>query len=128
NATAVNSAPSSNLCSAGAASSVTGNGPWSWSCAGSNGGTSASCSATVSTGGTGINCAEGSHVDPTSNQCVADTTPATGVSTIKTKDDIWRYLYGCVLSNPSPTSAQVSAWESAGVPSVAAAYQDFFDS
>ncbi|MFZ4462167.1 MAG: glycoside hydrolase family 44 protein, partial [Patescibacteria group bacterium] len=33
------------LCSAGNASQVNGNGPWSWSCQGSNGGTTASCSA-----------------------------------------------------------------------------------
>lgn len=41
----VSSAPSSNLCATGTASSVTGAGPWSWSCAGSSGGTTASCSA-----------------------------------------------------------------------------------
>ncbi len=39
------SAPSANLCSAGAASSVTGSGPWSWTCAGVRGGTNANCSA-----------------------------------------------------------------------------------
>ena len=39
------SAPTTNLCSAGAATTVTGSGPWSWSCAGSNGGTMAICSA-----------------------------------------------------------------------------------
>ncbi len=38
-------APSSNLCSAGKASKVTGTGPWDWNCSGSNGGTTASCSA-----------------------------------------------------------------------------------
>jgi len=36
-----------NLCSAGAASAVNGTGPWSWSCNGSNGGTTASCAATA---------------------------------------------------------------------------------
>jgi hypothetical protein len=41
------SAPTSNLCSAGTASTVTGAGPWSWTCAGSNGGTTASCSANL---------------------------------------------------------------------------------
>jgi len=41
----VSSAPSSNLCASGTASSVTGAGPWSWSCAGSSGGTTANCSA-----------------------------------------------------------------------------------
>ncbi len=39
------SKPTSNLCSKGSASSVNGNGPWSWSCNGSNGGSSAQCSA-----------------------------------------------------------------------------------
>jgi hypothetical protein len=33
------------LCSAGTPSAVSGNGPWSWSCLGSNGGTTATCSA-----------------------------------------------------------------------------------
>jgi hypothetical protein len=36
-------APSAGLCSAGTASSVAGTGPWAWSCAGTNGGSSASC-------------------------------------------------------------------------------------
>src|SRR3989338_1094375 len=39
------SAPSSNLCSAGTASSVTGSGPWNWSCTGTTGTTPAQCSA-----------------------------------------------------------------------------------
>jgi pimeloyl-ACP methyl ester carboxylesterase len=38
-------APTTNLCSQGTASSVSGSGPWAWSCAGANGGTTASCSA-----------------------------------------------------------------------------------
>lgn len=38
-------APASGLCSAGTASSVSGKGPWSWSCAGYNGGTIVSCDA-----------------------------------------------------------------------------------
>jgi 2',3'-cyclic-nucleotide 2'-phosphodiesterase (5'-nucleotidase family) len=41
-------APSANLCSIGIASVVSGNGPWSWTCAGSNGGSTASCSANKS--------------------------------------------------------------------------------
>jgi hypothetical protein len=40
NGVTVGSAPATNLCSAGTASAVTGNGPWNWSCAG-NGGTTA---------------------------------------------------------------------------------------
>ena len=38
-------APTTNLCLAGTASAVSGAGPWSWTCAGSNGGSTASCSA-----------------------------------------------------------------------------------
>ena len=38
-------APTANLCSAGKASKVTGKGPWTWTCAGSNGGATPSCSA-----------------------------------------------------------------------------------
>ncbi len=39
------SAPSANLCSIGAASAVSGIGPWTWTCAGSCGGESANCRA-----------------------------------------------------------------------------------
>ena len=45
NGSTVASKPTANLCSAGTASTVTGLGPWSWTCNGSNGGTNASCSA-----------------------------------------------------------------------------------
>src|SRR5882724_83111 len=48
NGTTASSAPSSNLCSTGTSSSVAGSGPWTWSCGGSNCGTTASCSALAS--------------------------------------------------------------------------------
>jgi hypothetical protein len=41
------SAPASSLCAEGTASAVTGNGPWSWTCAGSGGGTNTNCSANI---------------------------------------------------------------------------------
>ena len=44
---AVGVAPTANLCSAGTASALSGSGPWSWTCAGSNGGTTDSCSAST---------------------------------------------------------------------------------
>ena len=44
------SAPTSNLCGAGTASAVTGSGPFNWSCTGINTGTTASCTASLSTG------------------------------------------------------------------------------
>ena len=37
--------PTTGLCGTGAVSPVSGTGPWTWSCAGSNGGTTASCDA-----------------------------------------------------------------------------------
>ena len=43
------SAPAVNLCSAGTESSVSGSGPWSWTCAGANGGTTSTCSASLQT-------------------------------------------------------------------------------
>ncbi len=45
------SAPTSGLCSAGTASGVSGSGPWTWSCTGTNGGSTASCSASKSATG-----------------------------------------------------------------------------
>lgn len=47
NGLALASAPVSGLCSAGTASAVSGTGPWSWTCAGSGGGSTASCGATL---------------------------------------------------------------------------------
>jgi len=42
---AVSSKPTTNLCASGATSTVSGTGPWNWSCAGTNGGSPASCTA-----------------------------------------------------------------------------------
>lgn len=48
------SAPSSNLCSTGSPTGVTGSGPYSWSCTGSGGGTTASCGSNRACAGTTI--------------------------------------------------------------------------
>ncbi len=45
NGIAVTSLPVAGLCNTGTASGVTGSGPWSWTCSGSNNGTDAACSA-----------------------------------------------------------------------------------
>ena len=50
NGATLTSAPTANLCSAGTASAVTGTGPWNWTCIGSGGGTTASCSAQLQGG------------------------------------------------------------------------------
>ncbi|MDD3370353.1 MAG: OmpA family protein [Alphaproteobacteria bacterium] len=47
NGKAVSSQPVSNLCKKGTESSVTGTGPWTWTCTGSNNGNDASCSAPI---------------------------------------------------------------------------------
>jgi len=77
NGTNVSSKPTTNLCTTGIASPVTGTGPWSWSCIGQNGGTNAGCSAnpsnwiinvtmagsgsgTVNSDPAGISCSSGS--------------------------------------------------------------------
>lgn len=48
NGQTLTAAPSSNLCSVGTTSAVSGSGPWNWTCAGTGGGTTASCSANLS--------------------------------------------------------------------------------
>ena len=53
NSQTFSSAPTSGLCSTGTPSSVSGSGPWSWTCTGSNGGSTANCSAQLSGGGGG---------------------------------------------------------------------------
>ena len=47
NGTTVSTTPTTNLCSVGAASSVSGSGPWTWTCAGTGGGSTATCSASL---------------------------------------------------------------------------------
>src|SRR6516162_6278224 len=55
------SAPTTNLCSAGTAGAVSDIGSlWTWSCVGGKGGSTASCSAPVSTSGTGTSSGTGS--------------------------------------------------------------------
>lgn len=49
NGTTVSTAPTTNLCATGAASSVIGSGPWGWNCNGSNGGANVACSALLAT-------------------------------------------------------------------------------
>jgi hypothetical protein len=46
----LSSIPSGNLCSVGTASAVSGTGPWAWTCAGANGGSTSNCLANVALG------------------------------------------------------------------------------
>jgi hypothetical protein len=75
-------APTANLCTAGTASAVSGSGPWSWSCAGSSGGSTATCSATEVASAQPVNGTCGSSnggsdsTAPTANLCTAGTASA----------------------------------------------------
>jgi hypothetical protein len=68
NGTTVSSAPTTNLCSVGTASTVTGSGPWSWTCTGTGGGTIASCAA-LKSGSSGGDDGDGSG-GVVNGQCV----------------------------------------------------------
>jgi len=77
---ALTAAPAANLCNSGTASSVSGSGPWTWSCAGANGGTTASCTAskqaevvTAVNGACGASDGQTLIVAPTANLCSAGT-------------------------------------------------------
>jgi hypothetical protein len=72
NGATVSSAPTANLCLVGAASPASGTGPWTWTCAGINGGVTASCSANKAN--TAVNGACGS-----ANGKPTQTAPRTGL-------------------------------------------------
>jgi hypothetical protein len=64
--------PTSDLCTAGTVSKVTGKGPWDWSCEGSNGGATARCSARLEVNGAcGTANGESFLTEPRSNLCIA---------------------------------------------------------
>jgi hypothetical protein len=73
------SAPTTNLCNVGLPSSVTGSGPWNWSCSGSGGGSPASCTAFLSS--TTGQCGSANNgyflTAPTTNLCNATQAPPT---------------------------------------------------
>lgn len=80
NGVARTTAPTTGLCSVGTPSAVTGGGPWSWTCIGSNVGSTASCSAPVAPTNVNGNCAS------THYSCLA------GVSTNQqTLSDRWTW-------------------------------------
>jgi hypothetical protein len=99
NGVAVSTAPSTNLCSAGTASGVTGSGPWDWTCAGSEGGSTASCSAppTFTNGQCGSMNGAVTNVTPTSGLCNAGT--ASAVS----GNDVWDWI--CTGSSGGSTAS-----------------------
>lgn len=92
------SAPTTNLCSAGTASAVTGSGPWTWSCAGSGGGSTAVCSALLAVNGS-CGSADGVPVNsvPTTGLCSAGTASAVAGS--------GPWTWSCAGSNGGSTAS-----------------------
>jgi len=112
NGSSTTTAPTTNLCSAGAATTVSGAGPWTWSCNGSNGGTNASCSAPLQ-GASSCGTANGVAVSsaPTSGLC-----PSGQTASSVTGAGPWAWT--CTLSGASPIncSAPVLPPSSSGTP------------
>ena len=79
NGTNVYTIPTVNFCSTGTASSVSGSGPWNWTCIGQNTGSTVSCSANKKVDGV---CGSSSGVylssPPTSNLCSTGTASTSG--------------------------------------------------
>lgn len=70
------SIPTTNLCVDGSTPTVSGTGPWSWTCLGQNSGDSASCSASKNVDAVcGISAGQSSYTVPTTNLCVDGSTP-----------------------------------------------------
>ena len=102
--------PTANLCTAGTASTITGSGPWSWTCAGSNGGSTASCSDKLAA--TPVNGACGSangttvSAKPTANLCTAGT-----ASTVSGSGP---WAWSCAGSNGGSTASCTDKLASTG--------------
>lgn len=75
--------PTSNLCAAGVPSVVSGNGhPWSWTCDGLNGGSSANCSATITSYHINFFAATGGAVSGATSQIIDYGGSATAVTAV----------------------------------------------
>jgi len=101
NLVAVSTAPTSGLCSIGNASTVSGSGPWSWGCAGSNGGTTASCSAPLQTITVNGVCGP-------ANSIAVSTTPTSGLCSIGSASTVsgsGPWSWGCAGSNGGTTAS-----------------------
>lgn len=108
NGQTLSTAPTSNLCSVGVASAVSGSGPWNWSCAGTNGGTTASCSASkVTTTGSQGSVPQGL---PSNLFVGLSANPATGLSWVKNSGVTWGMCYQYISSGVAPSQSWVTTW------------------
>jgi uncharacterized repeat protein (TIGR01451 family) len=76
------SAPADNLCSAGSPTPLLGSGPWSWSCAGLSGGTTAECSADMQTHTLTYSADANGTISGSSPQTVAHGSGGTAVTAV----------------------------------------------
>lgn len=104
----LSSAPSTNLCSVGAASAISGSGPWTWSCAGSNGGTTATCSAqrAVATG------SQGSVPSGLPSTLFVGLSAQMGAQQnwVKSSGVPWAVCYQYIASGVLPSQSWVTTW------------------
>lgn len=98
------SKPSTGLCISGASSTVLGSGPWSWSCIGSNGGTTASCAASLYIAPVSGRCGSSNGASvfttPTTNLC------SSGNSTSVSGNGPWSW--SCTGSNGGSSASCVA--------------------
>lgn len=111
NGQSLSSKPSTNLCTTGTASSVTGNGPWAWDCAGSNGGTTAQCAASLKAtpvnGTCGASNGESMSSAPITNLCTA------GAASVVSGSGPWNWT--CAGSNGGTTAQCIASLQQAVV-------------
>ncbi|HZV82067.1 MAG TPA: DUF1566 domain-containing protein [Geobacteraceae bacterium] len=93
-----NTAPASNLCVSGTTSTLSGTGPWTWSCNGGGGGTSESCSAAITNFAVTFTAGAHGSLTGTTSQTINYGSTATSVTAI-----------------PDPTYAFVNWTEGAAV-------------
>ena len=111
NGVAASSAPASGLCSTGMASAVSGSGPWNWSCAGSSGGTTASCSAPLHPAAVNGSCGTSNGADLTS-------VPTTGLCSMGAASAVsgaGPWTWHCAGSNRGSTASCSAQLEISGV-------------
>jgi hypothetical protein len=99
--------PTANLCKTGTASGVSGSGPWNWSCAGTNGGTTAMCTAGVAAtagGGTAPTGLPGTLFVGLAAQ------PTQLSSWVKASGIPWAMCYQYISSGVTPGKSWVTTW------------------
>jgi hypothetical protein len=101
-------AATSGLCSAGTVTSFSGTGPWTWYCAGTNGGsTSSQCSATYTSNAVNGQC--GSASGGTYSSLTATSPGLCGAGTVTSFSGTGPWTWYCAGANGGSTSSQCSA-------------------